>query len=57
MGKKVEMSEFQKKLLLVGCVYTFCRVKMWHLTPSQVLEVVNRCVDQFEKSKAEGGSQ
>lgn len=54
---KVEMSEFQKKLLLADCVYTFCRLKMWHLTPGQVLKIVNRCIDQFEKSKVKGGSQ
>lgn len=57
MGKKVELSEFQKKLLLAHCVYSFCRVKMWHLTPDQVLDVVNRCVDYYEKSKVKGGSQ
>lgn len=57
MGKKVELSEFHKKLLLAGCVYSFCRVKMWHLTPDQVREVVNRCIDCFEKSKVKGGSQ
>lgn len=57
MGKKVEMSELQKKLLLAGFVYSFCRVKMWHLTPCEVVEIVNRCVDYFEKSKVKGGSQ
>lgn len=57
MGKKVELSEFQKKLLLAHCVYSFCHVKMWHLTPGQIFEVVNRCVDYYEKSKVKGGSQ
>lgn len=57
MGKKVEMSEFQKKVLLASCVYSFCRVKMWPLTSDQVVEVVNKCIDYYEKSEVKGGSQ
>lgn len=55
MSGKIELSEFQKKILFFGFVYSFCRVKMLHLTPGEVFEIVNSCVDEMKKMDAKGG--
>lgn len=56
MDGKIELSEIQKKILFVGLVYSFCRVKFPRMAIGEIRKVVNRCVDDMEKRDAKGGT-
>ena len=55
MNGKIELSEIQKKILFVGFVYSFCRVKFPHMTIGEICKTVNRCVDDLENQGRQRG--